>query len=94
MNKWYMHKPESVLENETYKLLWDFKKQRDHLINARQPTLVIAPAKKKKKKEKKRTCQIVNFAVLADQRVKLKEREKRDKYLDLSRELKKDGTWS
>ena len=27
-NKWYMHNPESVLENETYKLIWDFHIQR------------------------------------------------------------------
>ena len=31
----------------------------------------------------------VDFAVLADQRLKLKESEKKDKYLDLPRELKK-----
>ena len=30
-NKWYMHKPVSVLENDTHKLLWDFHIQRDHL---------------------------------------------------------------
>ena len=23
--KWYMHKPESVLENETHQILWDFE---------------------------------------------------------------------
>ena len=39
--------------------------------------------------QKKRTCWIVDFAILADYRVKLKESEKRDKYLDLARELKK-----
>ena len=38
---------------------------------------------------KKRTCEIVDFAVPADHRVKLKEYEKRDKYLELGRELKK-----
>ena len=31
---------------------------------------------------------IVNFAVPADHRIKLKEYEKKDKYLDLARELK------
>ena len=31
----------------------------------------------------------MNFTVLADNRVKLKESEKKDKYLDLARELKK-----
>ncbi len=33
-------------------------------------------------------CKIVDFAVAADHRIKLKEWEKRDKYLDLDRELK------
>ena len=23
--KWYMHKPESILENKMYKILWDFQ---------------------------------------------------------------------
>ena len=45
--------------------------------------------KKKKRKKKKRTRQVVDFAVPAEQRVKLKESEKRDKYLDLAREMKK-----
>ena len=40
-------------------------------------------------KKKKRTCKIVDFAVRADHRVKLKECEKKDKYLNLARELKK-----
>ena len=43
----------------------------------------------KKKKKKKRTCKIVDSAVLANYRVKLKESKKKDKYLDLARELKK-----
>ena len=40
-------------------------------------------------KKKKRNCRIVEFAVQADHRVKLRENNKRDKYLDLDRELKK-----
>ena len=63
-------------------ILWDFVIQTDHLIPIRQPDLVIV-------NNKKRTCQIVNFAVSADHRVKLKESEKRDKYLDLASGLKK-----
>ena len=39
--------------------------------------------------KKKRTCKIVDFAVLAGHIIKLKECEKKDKYLDLARELKK-----
>ena len=31
----------------------------------------------------------MNFAILADHRVKLKESEKKDKYIDLAREQKK-----
>ena len=34
-------------------------------------------------------CKIVDFAVPADHKIKLKECEKRNKYLDLARELKK-----
>ena len=45
--------------------------------------------RKRKKNEKKRTCLIVDFVVPVDHRVKLKENEKKDKYLDLARELKK-----
>ena len=45
--------------------------------------------KKKRKKRKKRTCKIIYFAVPADHRINLKECEKKHKYLDLARELKK-----
>ena len=37
-NKWYMHNPTAVLENETHKLLLDFS-VKDHLISARRPVL-------------------------------------------------------
>ena len=56
--------------------------QTDHLIPARRPDLIII-------NKKKRTCKIVDFAVPADHRIKQKESEKKDKYLDLARELKK-----
>ena len=36
-----------------------------------------------------RTCKVIDFAVSADHRIKLKEYEKKDKYIDLGRELKK-----
>ena len=35
-------------------------------------------------------CKIVDIAVPAEHRINLKECEKRDKYLDLARELKKN----
>ena len=81
-NKWYMYNSASVRENDTHKLLWDFDIQTDHLISARRPDLIII-------NKRKITCKIVDFAVPADHRIKLKECEKKDKYLDLARELKK-----
>ena len=39
--------------------------------------------------KEKRTCKIVDFVVPADQRVKSKESERKDKYFDLTRDLKK-----
>ena len=81
-NKLYMLNPESVREDETHKLLWDFEIQTDNLISARRLELVII-------NKKKRTCRIMDFSVPADHRVKLKESEKKDKYLELGWELKK-----
>ena len=74
-----MHNPAPVLENDTLKLLWDFNIQTDQLI----------PARPYNNQQKKRTCKIVDFAVPADHRINLKECEKKDKYLDLAREMKK-----
>ena len=75
-----MHNPAPVLENDTHKLLWDI--HTDHLISARRPDLIII-------NKNKRIYKIVDFTVPADHRIKLKECEKKDKYLDLTRELKK-----
>ena len=77
-----MHNPAPVLENDSYKLPWDFNIQTDHLIPARRPDFIIIS-------KKKRTCKIVDFAVPADYRIKQKECEKKNKYLDLARKLKK-----
>ena len=56
--------------------------QTDHLISTRRPDLIII-------NKKRRIYKNVDFAVPADHRIKLKECEKKDKYLDLARELKK-----
>ena len=71
--KWY-------IEWDAYNSLgfWD----TDHLILVRRRDLVII-----KKKKKKKTCRIV--AVQVEYRDKIKENEKRDKYLHLGRELRK-----
>ena len=77
-----MHKAESVLQNEIKKIFWDFEIQMDHLILARRPDLVLI-------NKKRRICPIVDFAVLTNLTVKIKESEKIDKYLHFARELKK-----
>ena len=71
-----MHNLESVQDNKTHKILWDFDIQTDHLISARRPDVVIV-------NKEIRASRIVDFV---DPRVELK---KKDKYLDFSREVKK-----
>ena len=78
-----MHNPAPVLENDMHKLLWDFNIQTNHPIPARRPVPIII-----NKKKEKRIGKIVDFAVPADHRINLKECEKKDKYLDLAKELK------
>ena len=51
--KWYVHKPESVLEKEKQKTLWDFKIRTDHLIPVKRPNLVIINKKRKRKRKRK-----------------------------------------
>ena len=80
-NKWYMHNPASVLEYDTQTPLGFWHTERSP--NFRQKTRSI------NNQQKKRICKIVDFAVPADHRIKLKEWEKKDKYLDLAREWKK-----
>ena len=46
-DKWYEHEPGSILENEDYKILWDFSIQTDHVIEARRPDLVVVDKKRR-----------------------------------------------
>ena len=80
--KQHMHKPESILENESYKILWDFEILMYPLILARKPDQVSIY-------KKKRTCCLVDLAVSGGYRVKITESEMVDKYSNLARELKK-----
>ena len=72
--------PERVLENEDYKMLWDFSIQTDHVIEARTPDLIVVD-------KKQRSCKNSDFAVLGDSRIEEKEKNKMEKYQDLGREL-------
>ena len=81
-DKWYEHEPKSVLENEDYKILWDFSIQTKHVIEARRPDLVVVDKKEK-------ICKIIDFAVPGDSRIEEKEKDKIEKHQDLGRELQK-----
>ena len=77
---WYEHEPESVIENENFKILWDFTIQCDHMIEARRPDIVVVD------KVKKETM-IIDVAIAGDTRVCDKEREKIEKYNLLKDEI-------
>ena len=64
--RWYDHVPDSVLENEDYKMLWDFSVRTDHDIKARRPDLLIIDKSEK-------NCQIIDVAIPEDGRVRAKE---------------------
>ena len=56
--KWYTHKPETVQENETHEILWDFEIQINPLIPAKTLDRVLIKKKKERKnnnRTKKRT---------------------------------------
>ena len=75
------HNQESVLENATQNSPgFSDSNGSPNLCQATRPC---------DNQQKKRTYRTVNVAVLADHRVKLKEVENKDKYIDLARELKK-----
>ena len=84
-DKWYTHKPESVLEKETHKILWSFEIRMDHRIPTSRPDQVFI----NKRRRKKPKCPRVDFAVPGDHWVTMKESEKINKYLDFSRDPKK-----
>ena len=64
-----MHKPESVKENEIYYSIWNLEIQTDHVISARKLDLVFIS-------NKKIIYLMVDFAILANHRGKIKENKK------------------
>ena len=38
--KWYEHKSEAVMENDKWKILWNFTVQTDHEIYGRRPDVI------------------------------------------------------
>ena len=69
-NKWYIHKPESILDNKTHEILWDSEIKTDHLIPARRLNLVLI-------NKNRRTYHQIDFTVPVGNRVKIKKKAKR-----------------
>ena len=69
-DKWHEQEPESVLENEDYKILRDFSIQTDHVIEVQRPNLVVVD-------KKDRSCKIIDFVVPGDSRIEEKEKERK-----------------
>ena len=80
-----MDNPTPVQEEDTRKLLG----LTHGSLHLGQKTRPYNNQPKKKKKKRKQNLENVDFAVSVDQRIKLKECKKKDKYLDLARQLKK-----
>ena len=78
--KWYEQQPEAVIENENFKLIWDFTNQCDRVIEARRPDIVLVD-------EKNNEVKIIDIAVPGDSRMKEKELEKIEKYKMLREEI-------
>ena len=67
------HTPKPVQGNDKYKTPWDFNIQTNKVIEHRLPELVCISKQKWK-------CKIIDFAILVDQNIAIKEQEKLDKY--------------
>ena len=80
--KWYKHEPEKVVENDSWKILWDFAIQTDHVIEARRPDMVIID-------KTKIECKDIAFASSFDSRIEEREKDKMKGCNNLERELKK-----
>ena len=78
----YEHRPETVSENNTHKLLWDKTTQCDHTIETRRPDIVIIDKVEK-------SGIIVDVVIPGDKRVYDKEKEKIGKYQDTKREIQR-----
>ena len=79
-----MHKPESVLENATPKILRDFEKQTAHTIPVRRPDFVL---------RKKKNFLNWGFYGTSWSQIEMKGSEKIETYLDLVRAVKSCEIW-
>ena len=81
-DQWYHRRAEAKVENKIVRICWDLNLYTDHVIEARQPDIVVV-------KKEASECLLIDIAVPGDVRVEKKEDEKVEEYIDLCRELRK-----
>ena len=86
--KWYYHKPESVLENEAYKILCDYQIHMD-LKNLGHKIKKLVLIDKKKQKNKNKNEPVISWKLLSQQITEWKGKaENPYKYIDLAGGMK------
>ena len=88
-NNWYEQKAEGVVENENFKILWDFTIQCDRRVEARRPDIVFVDKKEREVVIIIIVIIIIDLAIPGDDRMKDKELEKVEKYQLLKDEIAK-----
>ena len=78
--RWYQHHPESVVENEEVKIMWDMLIQCDRYIEHRRPDIVVVEKVSNK-------CKIIDVACPNDYRLEEKREEKLRNYSELQLEV-------
>jgi len=79
VSSWWKHSPNSVVENECVKILWDFNVYVDHMISARRPDIIVID----------KAVILIDVSIPADENIFTKEEEKLSKYQDLRVELER-----
>ncbi|XP_060534521.1 uncharacterized protein LOC132706940 [Cylas formicarius] len=81
---YYRYSPESVLENEGFRIYWDRTVQTDRTVQHNRPDILIYDKANK-------MMTLVDVAIPAPNNLQKKEREKREKYIPLADDIKQ--TW-
>ena len=70
------------MENDSWKILWDFTIETNHVTESRRPDIVIID-------KTKIECKIIDFACPFDSRIEERKKDNMKDYNELKRELKK-----
>ena len=79
--EWYKYEPSPVLENENFKILWDFSIQTDKEIRANRPDIIFVD-------KREQTVLFIDVTIPNDHNIIEKRLEKIEKYTDLGIEIK------